>query len=212
MNNCDKIIYAFVDASNLFYGGRVLGWKIDYQKLLIYLKNKYNCSRILFYGGIETHGFDYSIIDYYKPIDLDELIKYLKEKMHDSKLEDKDIILINRHLKQIKFYRKLRDFGYEMKLKPTKSYIDRHGESIKKANCDVDMTFDIMRLMGQYNDAVVISGDGDFIPVLSYLKHKGREVIVLANAKNTSKEIKKLIGGNFRDFNLLINILKKEEK
>jgi len=207
MNNDNKIIYAFIDASNLFYGGRVLGWKIDYQKLLIYLKNKYNCSRILFYGGIETHGFNYSIIDYYKPIDLDELIKYLEEKMHDSKLEDKDIILINRHLKQIKFYRKLRDFGYEMKLKPTKSYIDRHGEPIKKANCDVDMTFDIMRLMGQYNDAVVISGDGDFIPVLSYLKHKGREVIVLAHPKCTSRDLKKMLKNNFQAFTKLKRVL-----
>jgi len=33
---------AFVDASNLFYGGeKSLGWKIDYQKLLNYLILKY---------------------------------------------------------------------------------------------------------------------------------------------------------------------------
>ncbi|MFH0755516.1 MAG: hypothetical protein V1910_02520 [bacterium] len=30
---------AFIDASNLFYGGeKSLGWKIDYQKLLKYLR------------------------------------------------------------------------------------------------------------------------------------------------------------------------------
>ena len=30
-----KPIYAFIDASNLFYGGeKSLGWKIDYKKLL----------------------------------------------------------------------------------------------------------------------------------------------------------------------------------
>ena len=29
--------YAFIDASNLFYGGeKSLGWKIDYEKLLKY--------------------------------------------------------------------------------------------------------------------------------------------------------------------------------
>ena len=34
--------YAFIDASNLFYGGeKSLGWKIDYLKLIQYLKNKY---------------------------------------------------------------------------------------------------------------------------------------------------------------------------
>lgn len=33
--------FAFVDASNLFYGGeKSLGWRIDYQKLLYYLKDK----------------------------------------------------------------------------------------------------------------------------------------------------------------------------
>lgn len=31
--------YAFIDASNLFYGGeKSLGWKIDYKKLLKYLR------------------------------------------------------------------------------------------------------------------------------------------------------------------------------
>ncbi|MBI4653082.1 hypothetical protein HY750_02410 [Candidatus Kuenenbacteria bacterium] len=31
--------FAFIDASNFFYGGeKSLGWKIDYKKLLEYLK------------------------------------------------------------------------------------------------------------------------------------------------------------------------------
>jgi uncharacterized LabA/DUF88 family protein len=34
-----KPIYAFIDAANLFYGGKKsLGWKIDYKKLLNYKK------------------------------------------------------------------------------------------------------------------------------------------------------------------------------
>jgi hypothetical protein len=33
--------YVFIDASNLFYGGKKsLGWKIDYKKLLAYLQEK----------------------------------------------------------------------------------------------------------------------------------------------------------------------------
>ena len=43
--------FAFIDASNLFYGGeKSLGWKIDYQKLLAYLKKKYNISKALYFG------------------------------------------------------------------------------------------------------------------------------------------------------------------
>ena len=50
----------FIDASNLFYGGeKSLGWKIDYQKLLNYLKEKYGISRALYFGGVEIYDFDY---------------------------------------------------------------------------------------------------------------------------------------------------------
>lgn len=42
--------YAFIDASNLFYGGeKSLGWKIDYQKLLAYLKEKYGISKAFYF-------------------------------------------------------------------------------------------------------------------------------------------------------------------
>lgn len=51
--------YAFIDASNLFYGGeKSLGWKIDYSKLIKYLKEKYKVSEVFYFGGVETHGIN----------------------------------------------------------------------------------------------------------------------------------------------------------
>ena len=48
--------YAFIDASNLFYGGeKSLGWKIDYKKLIEYLKEKYDVSQTFYFGGVEIH-------------------------------------------------------------------------------------------------------------------------------------------------------------
>ena len=36
-----KSCYVFIDSSNLFYGGkRRLGWRVDYHKLLRYLREK----------------------------------------------------------------------------------------------------------------------------------------------------------------------------
>jgi len=56
--------YAFIDAANLFYGGqKSLGWKIDYRKLLRYLKDKYGISKALYFGGAEIHTFRF---DYMK--------------------------------------------------------------------------------------------------------------------------------------------------
>ena len=55
--------YAFIDASNLFYGGgKSLGWKIDYQKLLEYLKDKYQISKALYFGGVEIHEFEFDYL------------------------------------------------------------------------------------------------------------------------------------------------------
>lgn len=64
-------------------------------------------------------------------------------------------------------------------------------------------TFDLMRMMGQYSEAVVLSGDGDFAIVLNYLKSKKRRITILARGERTAKEIRQLVGSNFRDFTRL---------
>lgn len=207
-----KPIYAFIDASNLFYGGeKSLGWKIDYYKLLNYLKRKYKVSRIFYYGGIEIYDFEYSALEH-KPINLGSLIQYLQDKLKNSVgLNEAEIIILGMHIQRAKFYKKLESFGYELRLKPVKIYLGDGDKSVKKANCDVDMTFDLMRLMAKYSGAVILSGDGDFVPVLSYLKHKGRTITILARAERAAKEIKQLAGSNFRDFHYLRESLKFEK-
>ena len=51
---------AFIDASNLFYGGeKSLGWKIDYEKLLKYLREKYKIDKAYYFGGVEIHKFQF---------------------------------------------------------------------------------------------------------------------------------------------------------
>ena len=52
--------FVFIDASKSFYGGqKSLGWKIDYQKLLIYLREKYKITETFYFGGVELHDFEY---------------------------------------------------------------------------------------------------------------------------------------------------------
>lgn len=49
--------YAFIDASNLFYGGeKSLGWKIDYAKLFSYLEGKYGADKVYYFGGVASQG------------------------------------------------------------------------------------------------------------------------------------------------------------
>jgi len=115
------VCYAFIDAANLFYGGeKSLGWSIDYKKLLIYLKEKFKVKKAFYYAGVELNGFPYSIIDS-KPIDLYKLLSFHNKKL-STKLSEAKLLISQKHIQRIKFYRKLEKFGYMMRLKPTKIY------------------------------------------------------------------------------------------
>lgn len=202
--------FVFIDASNLFYGGeKSLGWKIDYRKLLEYLKEKYGASKAFYFGGVEIHDFEY---DYQKneTVPLKELEKHLNDllKNKSETLNEAEILLIGRHIQRVKFYLKLEKFGYKLFLKPVKLYEQEDGSTKRKANCDVDMAFHLMKEEDNFERAVVLSGDGDFLPVLKYLKENGKEVIVLGRSKRTAKEIRRFAGSSFRDFEYLKNLLK----
>ncbi len=204
--------FAFIDASNLFYGGeKSLGWKIDYRKLLKYLKEKYNVSRALYFGGVEIHDFEF---DYFKneTVPLEKLEKYLLEivKGKGRKLDEARLLLVGRHLQRVRFYIKLKSFGYELYLKPVKLYNQDDGTTKRKANCDVDMAFYLMREKDKFSRTLILSGDGDFLPILKHLKHEGKQIIVLARGPRTAREIRQFAGSEFRDFEYLKFILKME--
>ena len=201
----DKRTIAFIDASNLFYGGeKSLGWKIDYQKLLYYLKEKYRVSSSLYFGGVEIYDFEYDYMAQ-ETVPVNDIKEYLVDKIKNkgNKLSDASLMLIDRHLQRIKFYLKLNSFGYELHLKPVKLFYESYDNEVvtkRKANCDVDMAFYLMKEKDNFDSAIVLSGDGDFLPVLKYLKNEGKEIIILSRGPRTAKEIRQFAGGNFRDF------------
>ncbi len=208
------ITFAFIDASNLFYGGeKSLGWKIDYHKLLGYLRQKYQVSRVLYFGGIELHGFVYDYLSH-NTVPLDSLTQYFAQYISDRAplLDEARLILLSRHLQRARFYLKLQSFGYELYLKPVKLYEQDDGTTKRKVNCDVEMAYYLMKKKDELDRAVILSGDGDFLPVLKHLKQEGKEVYILARGSRTAREIRQFAGGNFRDFEYLKYRLIFEDK
>lgn len=209
--------FAFIDASNLFYGGeKSLGWKIDYKKLFEYLKTKYGVKQTFYFGGVEIHSFHF---DYQnkETVPLKELETYLLQllKNKGKELNEAELLLVGRHLQRLKFYLKLDTFGYKLLLKPVKLYNQDDGSTKRKANCDVDMAFYLMKEKDNFDRVIVLSGDGDFLPVLKYLKGIGKEVVILSRGPRTAKEIKQFAGSNFRDFEYLethISYIEKAKK
>lgn len=47
-------VYAFIDSQNLNLGVRSLGWKLDYRKFRLYLKNKYGVDQAFMFIGLVT--------------------------------------------------------------------------------------------------------------------------------------------------------------
>ncbi len=205
--------YAYIDASNLFYGGeKSLGWRIDYKKLHDYLRDHYNVSKIYYFGGVEIHRFPYDYVTQ-ATVPIREVEKYLIQYIEEKKqyLTEARLVLLDRHLRRIRFYIKLEKFGYHLMLKPVKTYEDAEGNIERKANCDVDMSFYMMRDLGEYDRVIFLSGDGDFMPVLKHLRENKKEIEILARAPKTAKEIRKFAGDKFLDFVYLREILKFEE-
>ncbi len=203
---------AFIDASNLFYGGeKSLGWKIDYRKLIAYLKEKYTASQVFYFGGVEIHNFEYNYLKS-ETVPINELEKHLAAliKNEGMKLNEAELLLLGRHLKRVRFYKKLSSFGYKLCLKPVKLYEQEDGITKRKANCDVDMAFNLMKEKDNFERGLVLSGDGDFLPVLKHIKEIGKESIILARSERTAKEIKQFAGSNFRDFQYLRERLKMQ--
>lgn len=61
----------------------------------------------------------------------------------------------------------------------------------KKADWDVGLAVDAIKMAPKLDTVIVVSGDGDFVPLVEYLKmNEGCQVEVVAFGKSTSQKLK----------------------
>ena len=63
----------------------------------------------------------------------------------------------------------------------------------KKADWDVGIAVDAIRTAEIVDTVVLASGDGDFIPLVEYLKNQGRRVEVLAFGPSASGRLREIV-------------------
>ncbi len=139
-------------------------------------------------------------------IDQQKLYYYLQNKYQVTKAffyYGKD----SNSLKKERFLHKLSVFGYILRVKTIKHFGHK-----AKANCDVDLTMDMLLFRNQYSRAIVLSGDGDFTPLLAYLIKQGKQIIVITFPDRTARELKKLLGGKVQSFNDLRALLEYKKR
>lgn len=85
------------------------------------------------------------------------------------------------------FFEALTKIGIETKTKDLQVFYG----GAKKADWDVGLAIDAIKLAPKLDTIVIASGDGDFVPLLEYLKtNSGCQVEVMAFGKSTSAKLK----------------------
>lgn len=63
---------------------------------------------------------------------------------------------------------------------------------MKKADWDVGLAVDAFELSRKLDSIVLVTGDGDFVPLVEYLKTQGQQVEVIAFEKSASSRLKEI--------------------
>lgn len=83
------------------------------------------------------------------------------------------------------FFDALYNLGIETREKPLQIFYG--GE--KKGDWDVGITVDAIRLAPMVDAIVIVSGDGDYVPLIEYLKNQGKQVEVAAFGETASSKL-----------------------
>ena len=86
---------------------------------------------------------------------------------------------------QKKFHRFLGESGYRVVAKEVRRFKD----GAMKANLDIELVVDLMRLAPRLDVAVIVAGDGDYAPAIRALMDMGVRVEVICFRRNTSKDL-----------------------
>lgn len=156
-----RVVYVFIDASNLWAVQKAKGQLFDLAKLKKYIKDKHTATeiRIYYYDAYpapETR--EYSVDGKFRfYVYLEKALKFVVRK---------------KPLKQIK--------------------IDsEHGLVVQeKGNMDVEMAIDVVNQLDRYDEAVLFSGDSDFLALVRFARNKGRKVHVYSSRNNVSSELR----------------------
>lgn len=80
------------------------------------------------------------------------------------------------------FFEALRKNGIEVASKELLEY----NSGVKKGDWDVGITIDIVRMLDMLDVVVLVSGDGDYTPLVDYVRSRGRIMHVMSFRESTS--------------------------
>ena len=90
--------------------------------------------------------------------------------------------------KEIDFFEALINQGIKLRIKDLQIYPD----GSKKADWDIGIAIDVVRLSNLVDVVILVTGDGDFLPLVEYLQNQGKIVEIAGFPKTTSSKLKEI--------------------
>jgi uncharacterized LabA/DUF88 family protein len=87
------------------------------------------------------------------------------------------------------FFEALEKLGIETKTKDLQIFAG----GAKKADWDVGLAVDAIKMSPRLDSVVIVSGDGDFVPLVDYLQSIGVQVEVVSFGKSTSGKLREAV-------------------
>lgn len=101
--------------------------------------------------------------------------------------------------KSLSYQQMVRDFGWKISVKDVRRYTDEDGNITTKANADLDLAVAVMLQAAQLDQILLVTGDGDFMEVVTALQNKGCRV-ELIGFKNVSRQLQRQVDAFYSGF------------
>lgn len=155
------------------------------------------------YAFIDSQNLNLAIRAQRWQLDFARFRIHLKEKYSVSKA----FLFIGYIPKYQNLYTFLQDVGYIVIFKPTVEYEHTDGARKPKGNVDAELVLHAMIQYPHYDQAVIVTGDGDFYCLVDYLNNQGKLARLLVPNTHKYSRLLKPFAPNKIDF---MNNLKKK--
>jgi uncharacterized LabA/DUF88 family protein len=155
--------YAFVDSQNLNLGTQRMGWKLDWRKFRQYLADKHNVTKAYTFIGYMSENE--SMYEYMHELGYLVVLKPTVDVSASHETGGKPDGQAKGQTNS-----------------PDKTGADKDKEKEKptiKGNVDAELVLYAMKELPNYDQAVIVSGDGDFFSLAEYLEEQGKLARIL---------------------------------